>query len=170
ADLAAARANTQLANASRVPDIQIGPYYQRTESGTTYWGFRMHNDIPIINNGVPLLRQRQQELRQRQVQWEQLFARARIEAQVAIDRYQRARRLVEASPAAAANDLPEALRGLEAQFRASEVDVLRVFTARTSLIQLRRAYLDLLNELAQSAAGVTAATAVPPEALVQLRL
>ncbi|HEX4132743.1 MAG TPA: TolC family protein [Pirellulales bacterium] len=165
-DLAVARAATRLANASRVPDLNIGPYYQRTESGTTYWGFRTQNDIPVFNSGVPLLRQRQQEMRQRQAQWDQLFARARIEAAAAIDRYERARRLVEASPVAPA-PLPDELRRLEDQFRAAEVDVVRVFTARTSLIQFRRAHLDLLNELAQAAANVTAATGVPADVLIQ---
>ena len=52
------------------------------------------------------------------------------------------------------------------QLRAGEVDFLRVFTARTSLLQLRRAHLDALNELAQAAANLTAVTGLPPDALL----
>ena len=58
------------------------------------------------------------------------------------------------------------LERLEAQFKANEVDVLRIFQGRTSLINNRRAALDLLNELAQATAALTAATAIPPKALV----
>jgi hypothetical protein len=39
--------------------------------------------------------------------------------------------------------------------------------ARTSIIQNQRVYLDLLNELAQAAANVTAATGIPIEELLQ---
>ena len=46
------------------------------------------------------------------------------------------------------------------------VDVLRIFQARTSLILNRRASLDLLNELAQATAAVTATTGIFPRALV----
>ena len=55
---------------------------------------------------------------------------------------------------------------LEEQLRAGEVDFLRVFTARTSLLQLRRAHLDALNELAQAAANLTGVTGIPPNALL----
>jgi cobalt-zinc-cadmium efflux system outer membrane protein len=44
---------------------------------------------------------------------------------------------------------------------------VRVMQARTSIIQNQRIYLDLLNELAQSAANVTATTGMPVEELLQ---
>src|SRR5262249_20871643 len=71
-DVMVARSAANLANASRVPDLQLGPYYQRTESGTSYYGFRAQMDMPVFNSGMPLLRQRQAEYRQRQVAWEQI--------------------------------------------------------------------------------------------------
>lgn len=165
ADMAAASANARLANANRIPDLQLGPYYQRNDSGTTFFGFRAHMELPVWNNGMPLLQQRQAELRQRRVAWQQLHARATIEAQAAVDRYDRARTLVDRSDGNFYQDLPGELQRLEAQFRAGEVDILRVVTARTSLLQARRAYLDSLNELAQAAAVVTATTAIRPESL-----
>ena len=45
-----------------------------------------------------------------------------------------------------------------------------MFTARTSLIQDRRAFLDQLNELGQAAAAVTLATGLPPSAIVSKSL
>ena len=165
ATLDAARANCQLADASRTPDLQIGPYYLRGDAGGTFVGFRAQMDLPVINNGMPLLRQRSEELHQQTIAWQQLQTRAELEARAAIDRYERARLLIASTAANNGTALPMELQRLEAQFKAGEVDVLRIFQARTSLIQSRRAYLDTLNELAQSAAAVTAATGVPPQSL-----
>ncbi len=166
ADLAAARANAELARASRRPNVQAGPYYERDDFGTTYLGFQAQSDVPVINTGTPLLRQREAEINQRMAVWQQLNARAQIEAQAAIDRYERARRIVAESNQDFHDSLPIELQRLEQQFKAGEVDILRVFTARTSLIQLRRAHLDTLNELAQAAANVSAATGVSAECLI----
>ena len=169
ASLDAARANCQLADASRTPDLQIGPYYQRNNSAVTFLGFRATMDLPIINNGTPLLKQRSEELHQQTIAWQQLQTRAELEARAAIDRYERARRLIASTAANNGTALPMELQRLEAQFQAGEVDVLRIFQARTSLIQSRRAFLDTLNELAQSAAAVTATTGVPPQTLATYR-
>ncbi len=165
ADMDAARANTNLACAARTPDLQIGPYYATNEGGTNFLGFRAQMDLPVINNGLPLVRQREAELNQRAMTWQQLQLRAGLEAQAAADRYERARRLWTEPGERDVADLPIELQRLEEQFKAGEVDVLRVLQARTSLIQNRRADLDVLNELLQAAAAVTASTGVPLESL-----
>ena len=156
-----------LARANKMPDLQIGPFYQKTDGGATLWGFRAQSDLPILNTGQPLVRQRMAEINQRQTVWEQLHQRAALDAQAAIDRYERARRLVAGSGSTL--ELPQELSKLEAQFKAGEIDVLRIVTARTSLLAARQAQLDILNELAQAAAALTAATGLPPEAVVQGR-
>jgi cobalt-zinc-cadmium efflux system outer membrane protein len=167
ADIETAYANYRLANAARTPDLQIGPFYQRDDFGTLYAGFQAQMDLPIMNNGKPLVRQRVAEQSQRQVFWQQLVNRAEVDAVSAVDRYERARRLVEAARPEFATDLPTELQRLEEQFQANEVDVLRIFQGRTSLMQNRRASLDLLNELAQATAALTAAAAIPTAVLVQ---
>ena len=165
ADIDAARANTNLANAARTPDLQIGPYYQRNDSGTNFLGFRAQMDLPVINNGLPLVRQREAELSQRAVAWQQLVIRAGLEAQAAGDRYERARQMLVETRDRDDHELPVELRRLEEQFKAGEVDVLRVMQARNSLIQSQRADLDTLNEVLLSATAVTAAAGVPLESL-----
>lgn len=167
ADLAAARAGADLARANRRPDLQIGPFYQRSDTGTEYYGFRSQIDLPVINNGTPMVRQRQAEVRQRYIAWEQIHARATLEAEAAIARYERARRILSDASGDATLIFPKEIQRLEAQFKAGEVDVVRIFTARTSLLQARRAQLDALNEMAQSAAAMTAATGLPPQALLE---
>ena len=169
ADMDAARANTNLACAARTPDLQIGPYYAANEGGTNFLGFRAQMDLPVINNGMPLVRQREAELNQRAMTWQQLQLRAGLEAQAAADRYERARQLWTEPNERDAADLPIELQRLEEHFKAGEVDVLRVLQARTSLIQNRRADLDVLNELLQAATAVTASTGMPLESLTSAK-
>jgi outer membrane protein, heavy metal efflux system len=166
ADVDTARANLDLARANRIPDLQIGPYYQRNNDPVTYWGLRAQMDLPVLNSGLPMVRQRLAELTQRQAIWDQLLNRATLEAQAAIDRYDRALSIASDSETAVGEELPVELRKLEEQFKAGEVDVVRVVTARTSFFNARRAALDTLNELAQASANLVAATGLPPEAIL----
>jgi cobalt-zinc-cadmium efflux system outer membrane protein len=166
ADLAAARANIGLARGSRIPDLQVGPYYQQSESGSTLVGFRAQTDVPVLNTGLPLVRQREAEYRRQAAVREQLQTRAQLEAAAAADRYRRALLLVAEADFTASATSPQEFQRLEAQFVAGEVDIVRIVAARTSLIQLRRAQLDVLNEAAQAAAALTAASGIPPERLI----
>lgn len=165
-DCDVARAAFNLATASRVPDLQIGPYYQETADGILFLGFRAHMDLPVINNGVPLQRQRHAELNQKVTTWQQLHRRASLEAEAALERYDVALDIVRRTEQWNRDNLPDAFRRLEEQFQAGEVEVVRMVQARTSLIQNRRAYLDSLNEVAQSAANLTAAAGIAPDALL----
>jgi cobalt-zinc-cadmium efflux system outer membrane protein len=164
---AAGRANVDLARANRIPNLIAGPYYQSDDFGIKYFGFRGQVDIPVANTGRPLLEQRRAELRQQQMAAEQLRTRAEQEVRTAIERYERARQMAAEAAADLGEGMPIELRRLEQQFEAGEIDMMRIFTARTSLLQLRRAYLDALNEVALAAAGVTAATGLPPDALLR---
>lgn len=164
-DAATARANANLANGSRIPDVQIGPYYQRTDTGITFLGFRGQMDLPVLNNGVPLLRQREAEYCQRVTTSQQLAMRAQLEAEAAADRYERARQIRDEFGDEGQTSVPKALQDLEDQFKAKEVDIQRVIQARISLLQSQRADLDALNELMQSAVAVTAASGIPLEML-----
>jgi cobalt-zinc-cadmium efflux system outer membrane protein len=166
ADVDTARANLDLARANRIPDLQIGPYYQRNNDPVLFWGFRAQMDIPVLNTGMPMVRQRLAELTQRQVIWDQLLNRATLEALAAMDRYERALAIAADSQATISDELPPELRKLEDQFRAGEVDFVRVLAAWTSFFQARRAALDTLNELAQASANLVAATGLPPEAIL----
>lgn len=170
ADVEVARANTSLADASRVPDLQLGPYYQRTDAGTSFLGFRAQMDLFVFNDGTPLLHQREAEQCQRIVGAQQIAVRAKLEAEAAADRYERAR-LIQKDFAVNEGHLPSAateLQQLEEQFKAQEVDIQRVLQARLSILQSRRADLDAMFELAQAAVAVTAATGRPLESLASV--
>jgi len=113
------------------------------------------------------VRQRLAELTQREAIWQQTLNRASLEALAALDRYDRALWIASDAEISGHEELPDELQKLESQFRAGEVDLVRVVTARTSHFQARRATLDTLNELAQASATLVAAAGLPPAALVE---
>ena len=114
---------------------------------------------------MPLERQRTAEHNQRLTAWQQARRRAELDAEAALDRYETALIAAAADTTLTVSNLPAELEGLETQFQAGEVDVVRVVQARTSLIQNQRARLDLLNEVAQSAATLTGAAGIPVDQL-----
>jgi outer membrane protein TolC len=161
----AARANVGLANAAKVPNLWLGPFWSLDGEAITNVGFQAQIDIPVINTGRPLVRQRQAELRQQLTTADQLEIRARLEARTALDRYEQAMALWAQSARETAQR-PDELQQLEAEFAKGEIDILRVFQARNSVLLYERTRLDSLNELALSASALTAASGLPPAALV----
>jgi outer membrane protein TolC len=107
--------------------------------------------------------QRSAETVQQSVTWRQLQLRAELEAEAAFDRYKVALHSLESQPIDVGAALPPELQALERQFRAGEVDVVRAIQARTSILQSRAAQLNLMNEVAQSAALLVGATGMPFE-------
>ena len=166
ADASAAAANVDLARASRVPNVAIGPVYQRDEAGSVFAGFQTQMDLPVWDTGRPLVRQRVAEYQQRSAVLAQWQSRARVEAQTAIERYERARQFVRRERPVAGRTIPDELQRIRTQFEAGQADILNVFATQSALWQEQRTYLDLLNELAQAASEVTLAAGLPPAQLM----
>jgi outer membrane protein TolC len=163
---AIARANMSLARAARIQDIQAGPIYETADDGTSYLGLRLQREFGVFNNGSALRDQRQTEVQQQILAHDQLRRRATNEASAAIDRYERARRYAaEAAHEDALTPRGE-LEQVVAQFEAGKADIINVLAIQNNLLQDLRAFLDLVNEVAQSAALVTQATGLPPERLL----
>jgi cobalt-zinc-cadmium efflux system outer membrane protein len=161
-------ANWRLARAAMIPDVQAGPIYQTADDGTKYLGFRLQMDIPVWNTGAPLARQRQAEMNQQHLTCEQLKIRAALEAQTAINQYERVLHLVrKAAPVHGDQSSPE-LKEILSLFEAGQADILAVLTTQGALLQDRRVYLDLLNQMGLSAAAVIQATGLSPERVIHL--
>lgn len=158
--------NMRLADAMRRPSLQAGPMYQRDSSSAVYWGVQAQIDLPVVNTGKPLLSQRMAELRLQQITATQLENRAILEARAAIQRYERARSLVEESRADFDRDLSKALKPFEDQFKAGQITLLQVFAARSTLVQSQQSFYDLVNELTQASADVALATGIHPQMLM----
>ena len=129
----------------------------------------MQRDFAVFNNGSALASQRLTELQQQRVAYDQLRRRATYEAASAIDRYERARGFAAEVDQEAKEAPREELTQVLGQFEAGNADILNVLAVQNNLLQELRSHLDLVNEVAQSAALVTQATAIPPERLFSLR-
>jgi outer membrane protein, heavy metal efflux system len=161
-----AQAAADLARANMVQNIAVGPYYERDDYGTLFLGFRAQMNLPVWDSGRPLANQRAAEATHQATTAQGLRAQAQVEAQTAIERYERARRLASRERADFAHMIPEQLERVRHQFDAGLVDILYVFTIQNNLLQEHRTYLDLLNEVAQAASDVTLAAGLPPARVV----
>jgi len=157
-----AQSNADLARANTVQNIQFGPYYERDEFETLFFGFAAQMNLPIWDSGKPLARQREAECTQKVIGLNALRMRARVEVQTALERYQRARNLAEKEHSNLVQSLSGDLTRIKRQFEAGQADILNVFATQTALLQEQKAYLDLLNELGQAAADVTLTAGLPP--------
>ncbi|HEV8066586.1 MAG TPA: TolC family protein [Planctomycetaceae bacterium] len=157
-----AQSNADLARANTVQNVQFGPYYERDEFETLFFGFAAQMNLPIWDSGKPLARQREAECTQKVIGLNALRMRARVEVQTALERYQRARNLAEKEHSNLVQSLSGDLARVKRQFDVGQADILNVFATQTSLLQEQKAYLDLLNELAQAAADVTLTAGLPP--------
>jgi outer membrane protein, heavy metal efflux system len=164
-----AQANAELARANMVQNIQVGPFYERDDFGTLFLGLRAQVNLPVWDTGRPLANQREAEMAHQATTAQGLCALAQVEAQTAIERYERARRLAARERADFARTIPEQLERVRHQFDAGLVDILYVFTIQSNLLQEHRTYLDLLNEVAQAASDVTLSAGLPPARVVSGR-
>jgi len=161
-----AQANAALARANVVQNIQIGPYYERDDLGTLFFGLRGQMNIPVWDSGRPLARQREAEMLQQATTFDQLRSRAEVEVQTALERYERARRLAERERPESSRNVPQELQRVKEQFDAGQAEILAVFAVQNNLLQERRTYLDVLNELALAASDVTLAAGIPPARII----
>ncbi len=159
-------ANYQLAKAAMIPDIQAGPIYQTADDTTSYLGFRFQMDIPVFNSGAPLRRQRLAEMNQQNLTVQQLKQRALREAESALTQFEEILKMVKKMQATSTDSSKE-LALMTKQFEAGQTDILSILTLQTNLVQEQRAYIDLLNQLAQAAANVVQTTGLPPVRIVQ---
>jgi cobalt-zinc-cadmium efflux system outer membrane protein len=159
-----AEANWRLARAARIPDVSAGTIYETADDGTRYIGFRVQMDIPVWNNGAPLVRQRLEQRNQQALTYEQLKIKASLEAEAAINQYERVMALAAKTVPPRAGTPPE-LQEIIKLFEAGQADILAVIAMQGNLLQERRIYLDELNQLAQSAAVVIQTTGLPPSRL-----
>ncbi len=164
--VSSARANLELAKANVIPNVTTGPTYERDESGTLFFGVAAQMELPTWNTGCPLVRQRAAELQQQMIICSQTRLRAAAQAQAAAERYSRAQeRWAQRSTASTAGD-NELIRATDA-FEQGQATILEVLSIQDSLLQERKSYLDLLNEVAQAATDLIAALAIDPEWLIE---
>lgn len=161
----AARARLDLASSSRVPNLALGPVYERDEAGTTFLGVITKVRLPVVNTGRALVRQRQAELDQSLEAGVQLRKQARHEIRSALLRYEEAGRLAtQFKDDQAAMEVE--LRRIRDHYDAGQATVVELYLARDNLTQARANQLDALSDLAQAAVDLAASLALDPRALL----
>ncbi|MCA9223873.1 MAG: TolC family protein, partial [Planctomycetales bacterium] len=161
-----AEANKDLARANQIQNVAIGPFYERDESGTVFAGFRTQMNLPVWDTGRPLTAQREAEENLQWITVDQLRTRAEVEARTAIERYERARRMLKDQTSDRVAFESAEMKDIKDQFAAGQADILNVYAVQNTLLQEQRTYFDLLNEVAQAAADVTLMAGLPPARLV----
>lgn len=165
AGLQAAVAEFKLASASRVPNLDVGPVYERNEDKTLFWGVAAQMAVPVFGSKRMLAFQRGTEVRQKQVALQQLMRRATIEVEAALSQYERARCLVERFDTDGDEELARQVRSVEDLFEAGQADLLRVYAARSQALQVRMDRLQALDTLARATSDLIQSSGIGPEVL-----
>jgi len=167
ADLRLAESQLNLAQANLVPNVQLGPYFERDEGDTQFWGIvaQMQLGNAYTSHGTAAVRQRYAELQRQRVALDQLVRKARLEIAAAARHYAQARRVVEDIGLGNDEELSHEVQRVEDLYNAGQVDLVRVFAARKAMLQFRTSRAEAVNELGQAAADLIEATGVLPEAI-----
>ncbi|MCE9547123.1 MAG: TolC family protein [Planctomycetia bacterium] len=164
AELRAAESQFNLARASLVPDLSIGPYFERDEHDTQFWGFVAQMNVPVLYtaSGRPLVNQRAAELERQRIALQQLRVKAQLEIKGAVERYQAALKVVDEFHDDANERLAGDVQRIQNLFEAGQGELLPVYAGRNSVLQFRKDRVEALNDLGQAVADLTAATGKLP--------
>jgi len=165
ADLQAAVAKCKLASASRVPNLDVGPVYERDEDKTVFWGVAAQMAVPVFGSKRTLALQRRTEVGRKRVALQQLRRQARIEIRAALSQYERGRSLVERFHTDGDEELARQVQSVENLFNAGQADLLRVYAARSQALQVRMDRLQALDTLARAASDLIESSGIGPEVL-----
>lgn len=165
ADLQVAVAEAKLALANRMPNLDIGPAYERDEDETVFWGVTAQMAIPVFSSTRTRAAERETEVCQKQVVLQQRTRQATIEIETALGQYERARELAKRFHTGGDKELARQVQAVEDLYEAGQVDLLRVYTARTQSLQVRMARLQALDTLARAGGDLIEASGIGPESL-----
>lgn len=162
----AAEARVDLASSERVPNVTLGPVYERDESGTNFLGFKLELPIPVLSTGRPLVRQRQAELEESSEALKQARWKAQSEIESASALYAKAFALADRFRGDLWADLERDIERVQSQFEAGVASLLEAHAARETMAEARLHRLDAAHELALAAADLAEASGVPLEDLL----
>ena len=157
-DSTAARAVHELALSNRIPDLQIGPYYQQSQSTERFYGLRAQMEIPVWNTGRPLEQQRMAEWHRQSTIATTLAERADAEIESTFERYERTWEALQLIRLELPNDLQTALDRTEAALQSSQIELPVAIQQRQRQLQQRRLYVDALNDHALAAIALFGAS------------
>ncbi len=161
AAVASSRAAVSLARADRIPIPQVGPHYERDESGVTFYGVVVTSPVPILNAGNSLVAQREAEYHRDCVAWEQ--ARQQVAAQVlAVEvKWTQAVQAAERTHARL-EPIRSQTERMQRLYDAGQTDLLKLLQVRRRFIEARNVELDAAYQAIIAYADLLTATGGTP--------
>lgn len=161
AQVCQADAALRLAQADRIPIPAVGPFYEHDESGTTFYGFGVTSEVPILNSGRALVGQREAECHRDRVAYQQTQQRVRIEVMAALARWNELRNSAAQRQAWAESTAAQAAR-MRDLYDAGQSDLVKLLGVRRRLIEVQFVGLDAAWQTTQAYADLLAATGATP--------
>ncbi len=161
AQAANSRAAVCLARAERIPITNVGPAYEKDETGTSFYGFVVSTPIPVLNAGRTLVAQREAEHRRDCVALEQSRRRVVVQVKATLTRWDQVRDL--------AARVEERMQPIEAQtarmgrlYDAGQTDLVKLLQVRQRAIEAEYARLDAVWQATQAYADLLTALGSTP--------
>lgn len=161
AQVAGSRESVSLARADRIPVPSIGPAYEHSETGATFYGIAASTPIPILNTGASQVRQREAEYRRDCVALEQGRQQVAIQVKSALVKWNQAQESATRIRARFEPIRTHADR-MQRLYDAGQTDLVKLFQVRQRLIEAENIQLDALWQTTQAYADLLAALGATP--------
>jgi cobalt-zinc-cadmium efflux system outer membrane protein len=156
AQLASARAAVSLARADRIPIPSLGPAYEKSEIGETFYGIALTSPLPLLNTGKTLVQQREAEYHRDAVVLDQWCQRVRTEVRSSLARWEHARQSLVRSRDWARSIDAEASR-MRNLYDAGQTDLVKLLEVQRRHLGAESSRLDTLWQATQAYADLLAA-------------
>jgi cobalt-zinc-cadmium efflux system outer membrane protein len=156
AQLDSARAAVSLARADRIPIPSVGPAYEKSETGESFYGIALTSPLPLLNTGKTLVVQREAECHRDAVVLDQWCQRVQTEVRSSLARWQQARRSLARSRDWARSIDAEAAR-MRNLYDAGQTDLVKLLEVQRRHLGAESSRLDTLWQATQAYADLLAA-------------
>jgi cobalt-zinc-cadmium efflux system outer membrane protein len=156
AQLDSARAAVSLARADRIPIPSVGPAYEKSETGESFYGIALTSPLPLLNTGKTLVVQREVEYHRDAVVLDQWCQRVRTEVRSSLARWQQARQSLARSRDWARSIDADAAR-MRNLYDAGQTDLVKLLEVQRRHLDAESSRLDSLWRATQAYADLLAA-------------
>jgi outer membrane protein, heavy metal efflux system len=161
AQVSASQAAIGLARADMIPIPEIGPVYEKDESGVSFYGFAISTPIPIINAGRTNVWQKEAEYHRDAVALQQVRQKISLQVKAAMVRWRHVQQLVKQTNLLTETTRTQAER-MDRLFQAGQADLVKLFEVRRRLIEASNSQLDSLWQATQTYADLLGSLGATP--------
>lgn len=156
AQLVSSRAALSLARADRIPIPSLGPAYEKSETGESFYGIALTSPVPLLNTGKTLVVQREAEYHRDAVAVDQWCQCVRTEVRSSLVRWEQARQSLVRSRDWARSIDAEASR-MRDLYDAGQADLVKLLGVQRRHLDAESLRLDAIWRATQAYADLLAA-------------